>query len=215
MTANVATLRGPAELLARLNRDGQLVRWAVKPLVFIACLLPASLMFWDGFSGMLGANPVEALLHRTGDWGLRLLLVTLAVTPLRVLTGWRWPLKLRRMLGLFAFFYVVSHFTVYLWLDRQMSWGEILTDLVERPYITVGFAAFLIVSVLAATSPKAMVRRLGKRWQSLHRWVYAAALLGVLHYWWLVKADVLDPLIYALVLIFLLAFRLKRLRGIR
>lgn len=202
-------------VLARLNKDGQLVRWVAKPLVFLACLLPASLIIWDGFAEMLGANPVEALLHRTGDWSLRLLLVTLAVTPLRILTGWRWPLRLRRMLGLFAYFYVVCHFTVYLWLDRQLSWGEIVTDVVERPYITVGFAAFLILSALAATSPKAMVRRLGKRWKSLHRWVYAAGLLGVLHYWWWVKADVLDPLIYAFIFALLLAFRLKRLRGIR
>jgi len=208
MAANLAVLKRGVTLPARLDRNGRMLRWGVKPVVFIACLAPAALMLWEAMAATLGANPVEALLHRTGDWTLRLLLVTLAVTPLRLWTGWSWPLRLRRMLGLFAFFYAVAHVVVYLWLDRQLAWGEIVTDIAERPYITVGFAAFLILSALAVTSPKAMVRRLGRRWQRLHRWIYPAAVLGVVHFWWLVKADVLEPLVYALVLALLLAVRL-------
>ena len=210
MAANLAVLKRGVTLPARLDPNGRLLRWGVKPAVFVACLAPAALMLWEAMAATLGANPVEALLHRTGDWTLRLLLVTLAVTPLRRWTDWSWPLRLRRMLGLFAFFYAVSHVVVYLWLDRQLAWGEIVIDIAERPYITVGFAAFLILSMLAVTSPRAMVRRLGRRWQRLHRWIYPAAVLGVVHFWWLVKADVLEPLVYALILSLLLAVRLFR-----
>jgi sulfoxide reductase heme-binding subunit YedZ len=213
MAANLAVLKRGVTLPARLDTNGRLLRWGVKPVVFFACLGPAALMLWEAMAATLGANPVEALLHRTGDWTLRLLLVTLAVTPLRRWTGWSWPLRLRRMLGLFAFFYAVSHLVVYLWLDRQLAWGEIVVDIVERPYITVGFAAFVILSVLAATSPKVAVRRLGRRWQPLHRWIYPAAVLGVVHFWWLVKADVLEPLVYASILALLLAVRLYASRS--
>ena len=188
------------------DSDG-LIRRVLKPVVFLLCLVPAALMLLDVLESRLGANPVEALLHRTGDWTLILLLVTLAVTPVRRISGWAWLIRLRRMLGLFAFFYAVLHFTVYLWLDRQLSLDEIAVDILERPYITLGFVALLILVLLAATSPKAMVRRLGRRWKVLHRAVYAAAILGVCHFWWLVKADVTEPAIYAVCLAALLAAR--------
>lgn len=191
---------------AYLDRDG-LVRWGLKPVVFLLCLVPAMALLLDVFADRLGANPVETLLHSTGDWTLRLLLVTLAVTPLRRISGWAWLVRLRRMLGLFAFFYATLHFTVYLWLDRQLSLDEIAVDILERPYITLGFAALLILALLAATSPKAMVRRLGRRWKALHRGAYIAAILGVCHFWWLVKADVTEPAIYAACLAVLLAAR--------
>jgi len=178
-----------------------------KPLVFLLCLLPLALLVWRIAAGRLGANPVEAVLHFTGAWGLRLLLVTLAVTPLRRLTGRGWLLRFRRMLGLFAFFYVVLHVAVYLVLDRGLAWDEIVTDLSKRPYIMVGFAAFVLLVPLAVTSTRGWVRRLGRRWQLLHRSVYLIAVLGVLHFLWLVKADLREPLIYAAVLAVLLAAR--------
>lgn len=194
------------------GRD-RLIRWGLKPAIFTLCLLPAALMLLDAVDGRLGANPVEALLHRTGDWTLRLLLATLAVTPLRRLTGRSWLLRLRRMLGLFAFFYAVLHVVVYVWLDRQLTWMEIVVDIAERPYITLGFVAFVILLVLAATSPRAVVRRLGRNWKRLHRAVYAAAVLGVLHFWWLVKADITEPAVYAVALAVLFAARWSSARG--
>ena len=157
----------------------------------------------------LGANPVETLIHHFGDWALRLLLVTLAVTPLRRLTGRNQAVRLRRMLGLFAFFYVSLHLTTYFVLDRSLLLEEILDDLTERPYIMVGFAAFVLLVPLAATSTNAMIRRLGgRRWRALHRIVYVAAIGGVVHFWWLVKADVREPFIYAALLALLLILRL-------
>jgi len=190
-----------------LEARDTLFRWLGKPAVFLLCLLPVALLVRDAMGDALGANPVEALLHATGDWTLRMLLITLAVTPVRRLSGWAWPLRLRRMLGLFAFFYALLHLTVYLWLDRQLLWSEILVDLTERPYITLGFAAILILVPLAATSTRAMMRRLGRNWKRLHRGVYAAAVLGVVHFWWLVKADVTEPLVYAVILGLLLGAR--------
>ncbi len=165
-------------------------------------------MLWQLSSGALQPNPVEALLHGTGDWTLRLLLVTLAVTPLKRLTGWRRPVLWRRMLGLFSFFYAVLHFLVWLALDRELLWSQILEDLTKRPFVMVGFAAWLILLALAVTSNLWSMRRLGANWKRLHRLVYAAALLGVLHYWWLVKADVREPLIYLAVYAGLMALRL-------
>ena len=179
-----------------------------KPLLFLLCLGPLAWMAWGLSSGALQPNPVEALLHASGDWTLRLLLVTLAVTPLRRLTSWRRPLLWRRMLGLFSFFYAVLHFTIWLVLDRELLWSEVLVDLTERPYIMVGFAAFLILLSLAVTSNAWSMRRPGRRWQQLHRLAYLAALLGVLHYWWLVKADVREPLIYLGVFLLLMLLRL-------
>jgi len=178
-----------------------------KVVLFAACLAPGGLLVWDAVSGSLGPNPVEALLHGTGDWALRLLLVTLAMTPLRRLTGQVWPIRLRRMLGLFAFFYVALHLTVYLWLDRELAWSTIVDDVIKRPYISVGFVAFLMLIPLALTSTRGWMRRLGRRWTQLHRTVYVIAVLGVVHYLWLVKADLREPLIYASVLTILFAFR--------
>ena len=180
-----------------------------KTLLFLVCLLPAAGLGWQWWHDRLGANPIEAISKDTGIWALRLLLVTLAVTPLHRVTGWHGMMRYRRMLGLFAFFYAVLHLGIYLWLDQFFLWEEIVLDIQERPFITVGFATFLILLGLAVTSPRAIVRRMGgRRWQSFHRLVYVAAAGGVIHYWWLVKADVRNPLFYALLLGGLLAARL-------
>ncbi len=178
-----------------------------KPLLFLLCLVPLLLLLWDAVQQQLGANPVEALLHRSGDWSIRLLLITLAISPLRKLTGWGWLLRFRRMLGLYAFFYVLLHFTVYLWLDRGLSWMEIGVDILERPYITLGFLAFLILLALAVTSTRGMMRRLGRRWTALHQWVYAAGLFGVIHFLWLVKSDYREPGLYMVIFFILMLFR--------
>jgi sulfoxide reductase heme-binding subunit YedZ len=180
----------------------------IKPFVFTACLLPLALLAWRGVHADLGANPIEAITHGTGDWTLRFLVITLAVTPLRRITGWNPIIRFRRMLGLFAFFYGVLHFLTYVWLDQFFSWPSIVKDIAKRPFITVGFAAFVILVPLAATSTAGMIRRLGGRaWRALHRLIYLAALAGVFHYWWLVKADIRRPARYALVVAILLAFR--------
>lgn len=189
----------------------QQTRWLQhigKPLVFSASLLPLAWLFWLGWSDQLGANPVETLSHRTGDWSLRFLLLTLAVTPLRRLTGWNGLQRFRRMLGLFAFFHVCLHFGVYLIFDQFFDLSAIIADVAKRPYITVGFAAFVLLIPLAATSTNRMIKRLGRNWQRLHRLVYLIAILGVLHYLWLVKADLREPLMYAGILAVLLGYRL-------
>jgi len=188
------------------SRDHWL-RFVAKPLLFLACLIPFGLLVLGGLQGDLGANPLERVTHVTGDWGLRLLLMTLAITPLRRLSGWTRLLRLRRMLGLFAFFYVSLHLLTWVWLDQELVWGNIVADIAKRPYVTVGFAAWLLLVPLAATSTRGMMRRLGRNWQRLHRLIYVAALLGVLHYIWLVKADLLQPSIYAGLLLVLLAVR--------
>lgn len=179
-----------------------------KPLVFVASLLPLAWLFWLGWQGELGANPVETLSHRTGDWSLRFLLLTLAVTPLRRLTGWNGLQKFRRMLGLFAFFYVCLHFGVYLVFDQFFDWRAIVEDVAKRPYIAVGFTGFLLLIPLAVTSTSGMMKRLGRNWQRLHRLVYPIGVLGVLHYGWLVKADLTEPLLYGGILAILLGYRL-------
>lgn len=178
-----------------------------KPLVFCVSLLPLVWLCWLAWQDRLGANPVETLSHRTGDWSLRFLLLTLAVTPLRRLSGWNWLLRFRRMLGLFAFFYVCLHLGVYLIFDQFFDPSAILEDIAKRPYITVGFAGFLLLIPLAATSTNGMIKRLGRNWQRLHRLVYLIAVLGVVHYWWLVKADISEPLLYAGLLTMLLGYR--------
>ena len=178
-----------------------------KPLVFCVSLLPLVWLCWLAWQDRLGANPVETLSHRTGDWSLRFLLLTLAVTPLRRLSGWNWLLKFRRMLGLFAFFYVCLHLGVYLIFDQFFDPSAILEDIAKRPYITVGFAGFLLLIPLAATSTNGMIKRLGRNWQRLHRLVYLIGVLGVVHYWWLVKADISEPLLYAGLLTILLGYR--------
>jgi len=186
------------------------VRFVGKPVVFLLCLLPAALVVTDALelTGRLGANPVEEILDRFGNWGLRMIMITLAVTPLRRITGWNWLVRFRRMLGLFAFFYVLMHFLTWLILDQGVLLSAILEDLVERPFITIGFAALLLLIALATTSTNSMRRRLGRRWQALHNAVYLIAALGVCHYWWQVKKDISEPLIYAAILTLLLGARL-------
>lgn len=186
----------------------QWIRWVVKPLVFVASLVPFALLVHDGVSNNLGANPVEAIRLYTGDWTLRFLLIVLAVTPLRRITGWNAILRLRRMLGLFAFFYACLHFVSYIWLDQHFMFDLIIEDVLDRPYITVGVLGFVLLIPLALTSTNGMIRRLGaKRWQRLHKLVYVIAIAGVTHFWWLVKSDISEPLIYALLLTLLLGLR--------
>ena len=176
--------------------------------VFLLCLTPFLKLVWDGLRDDLTANPIEDLTHRTGWWTLTLLMVTLTVTPLRRLTGWNRLIQYRRMMGLFAFFYACLHVAIYFGLDQLLSFDYILEDIAERPYITVGFTAWVLLIPLALTSTKGWIRRLGKRWQRLHRLIYLSAALGVLHFLWLVKADVRQPLIYASVLAVLMTLRL-------
>lgn len=181
----------------------------IKAGLFAAALVPLAAVAARTAAGELGPNPVETLLHHFGEWALRLTLATLAVTPLRRLTGWNQAVRLRRMLGLFAFFYAVLHLATYVALDRAFIFAEILDDMTKRPYIMVGAGAFALFVPLAATSTAGMVRRLGgRRWRRLHRIVYLAAAGGVIHFWWLVKADTREPLVYAAVLAVLLALRL-------
>jgi len=176
--------------------------------LFAVCLLPLARLFVLGSGGGLGANPIEFITHSTGTWTLGGLLVTLSVTPLRRLTGRADLIRYRRMLGLFAFFYAILHFVTYLWLDQFFDFASIAKDIVKRPFITVGFAAFVLLIPLAVTSTRVMMRRLGRRWQPLHRLVYLIALLGVIHYVWLVKKDLTQPLMFGAVLVLLLAMRL-------
>lgn len=185
------------------------VRLFLKPLVFLLCLLPALLVVTDllEITGTLGANPIESILDRFGNWGLRFIMITLAVTPLRRLSGWTSLQQLRRMLGLFTFFYVLVHFLTWLVLDQGLLLAAILEDLVERPFITLGFTALVLLTAMAATSTNAMRRRLGRRWQTLHYGAYAVGILGVWHYWWQVKQDIREPLIYAVILAALLGYR--------
>lgn len=183
----------------------------------MACLIPLGRLAWLGAQGGLGANPIEYITRSTGWWTLSFVMVTLSITPLRRLTNLNWLLRLRRMFGLFAFFYAALHFGIYLWLDQFFDWTEIVKDIAKRPFITVGFTAFVLLLPLAATSTNAMVRRLGaRRWQLLHRLVYAIAILGVIHFWWLVKKDITEPVLFACVLAVLLGTRLVwRLRKAR
>ena len=190
-----------------MNRERRIT--AIKAGLFAAALAPFTALAVAGFTGRLGANPVEAITHTTGEWTLRLLLATLAITPLRHLTGWVWLTRLRRMIGLFAFFYLALHFSTYAVLDASLDLAYVVEDVADRLYITAGFAAFVMLVPLAATSTNAMVRRLGPlRWRRLHRLVYAAGICGVLHYLWLVKADLRGPLVYTGILAVLLAARL-------
>jgi len=184
-----------------------MIRW-IKVGIFIACLIPLGLLGWDAYTQNLGANPIEKITHTTGDWTLRLLLVTLSVTPLCKLLGIPALIKFRRMLGLFAFFYSCLHFTTYIWLDKFFNLHEMLVDVAKRKFITLGFTAFVLLIPLALTSTRGWIRRLGgKRWQSLHRLIYVSAIAGVIHYLWLVKADIRKPLEYGAVLALLLGYR--------
>lgn len=207
----------------------RVVRRVVKPLVFVAALGPVAWLTWAALTNHLSANPLSDVTNETGVWTLRFLCITLAITPLRWITGWNETIRVRRMLGLFAFFYGTLHFLTYVILDRFagldfpngiVAWttvrnlaASVAADIYKRPFITVGFSAFVLMTPLAATSTAGMIRRLGgRRWQLLHRLIYVSATAGVVHYWWLVKADVRRPEAYAVVVGGLLAFRAVRMR---
>ena len=190
----------------------------LKIVVFLACLLPLGLLLWGFFGSTpfdmttwgagLGANPIERITHATGDWTLRLLLITLSITPLRKLLNVPSLIRFRRMLGLFAFFYGFLHLMTYVWLDKFFAIREMLADIAKRPFITMGLTAFVLMIPLALTSTKGWIRRLGgKRWQALHRLIYFSAIAGVIHYLWLVKADTRKPLEYGAILLLLLSYR--------
>ena len=181
---------------------------ALKIAVFLLALLPISLLLLRAYNNQLGANPIETITDSTGIWTLRMLAITLAISPLRMLTGATVLLRFRRMLGLFSFFYASLHFLTYIWLDQYFDWPFIVEDIIEHPYVIVGFCAFLILLSLAITSPKQMVRKLGKNWKKLHRLVYPAAFLACLHFIWLVKSDIREPLLYFGIFILLMLLRL-------
>lgn len=184
-------------------------RTLTKAIIFFLCLLPAVWLLTNFFQDNLGANPFEALTRQSGEWTLRFLLIVLAITPLRKITGQAWLMAYRRMLGLYVFFYACLHLTTYIWFDQFFDWDEIVTDIIKRPFITVGMLAFVLLLPLAITSTNNWMRRLGRRWKKLHQMVYIIGILGVLHYLWLVKADLREPLIYSAILIILLAYRFK------
>ncbi|MCC7198164.1 MAG: sulfoxide reductase heme-binding subunit YedZ [Gammaproteobacteria bacterium] len=194
----------------------RLLRFGIKPLVAAACLAPLAVLALRtaGLFGLgFGPNPVEEIQDVLGKTGLNLLLLTLTITPLRQWTGWIHLMRLRRMLGLFAFFYVFAHFVFYLAVDQGLDWRIVLEDVAKRPFITAGFAALLILVPLAVTSTQSAMRRLGRRWQRLHRLVYLAAFLGCAHYYWQVKADVREPLVYFAALAVLLGWRAWKWRS--
>ncbi|MEO6920189.1 MAG: protein-methionine-sulfoxide reductase heme-binding subunit MsrQ [Collimonas sp.] len=183
----------------------------VKALLFALALLPAVRLLVFGFTGRLGANPIEFITRSSGDWTLYFICLTLAVTPLRRFTNWHWLVKLRRMIGLFGFFYASLHFTTFLWFDHFFDIGEMLKDMVKRPFITVGFIAFVLLLPLALTSTNGMIRRLGgKRWQWLHRSVYVVAMLGILHFWWMRagKHNFEKPILFGTIVAALLLVRI-------
>ena len=204
------------------------IRFIVKPIVFVASLVPAAWLTWAILTGHLSANPLSDITLETGTWALRFVCLTLAITPLRALTGWNWLIKFRRMIGLFAFFYGTLHFLIYVIADRFaaldfpdgiVAWSTVMNlvasvseDIYKRPFITIGFLAWLMMLPLAITSTAGWIRRMGKRWAQLHRLVYAVGVSGVLHYWWLVKADIRPPLAYGVIVALLLAFRIWKAR---
>ncbi len=179
----------------------------LKPIVFLAALIPLGFLGLDALQGRMGANPIEKITHQTGLWTLILLLVTLSITPLRRITGIQWLIQYRRMIGIFAFFYGFLHFMTYVWLDQFFDFHSMIKDVYKRPFITAGFTAFVLLIPLAITSTKGWIRRLGKKWQGLHRLIYISAAAGVTHFIWLVKADLREPLIYAAIFGGLMAIR--------
>jgi sulfoxide reductase heme-binding subunit YedZ len=182
-------------------------RWT-KPVLFLLCLIPLAVMIAGFFGDTLGPNPIEAITHGTGDWTLRFLLITIAISPLRKLLRQPDLIRFRRMLGLFAFFYGCLHLTTWVWLDKFFDTREMLADITKRRFITMGMLGFALMIPLAITSTKGWIRRLGKNWQRLHRLVYFSAAAGVIHYWWLVKSDIRLPLLYGLILAAFLVLRL-------
>lgn len=187
----------------------QLVRRVIKPIVFLLCLLPFGLLIWNALHDQLSANPIDDITDETGTWALRFIVITLSITPLRRITGWA-PLQLlRRMLGLYAFFYGLLHFTTYIYLDQFFAWGDIAADVAKRPFILIGFISFVLMIPLAATSTDRITKWMGgKRWNLLHRAIYLTAIGGVIHYLWLVKADTRRPLTYGAIVAVLLGYRL-------
>lgn len=184
----------------------------IKAAIWLFCMVPLARLILLGVTDGLGANPIEFITRSTGTWTLVGLLVTLSITPLRELSGQSWLIRLRRLFGLFAFFYACLHFTTYVWLDQFFDLSGISKDIIKRPFITIGFSAFVLLIPLALTSSLRVMKKMGRNWQRLHRLVYVIASLGVVHYWWLVKKDVSQPLIYACVLAVLLAMRLPAFR---
>lgn len=180
----------------------------VKVAIWIFALLPLARLIWFGVNDNLGANPVEFVEHSTGTWALVFLLITLSMTPARLITGLIWPIQLRRLLGLWMFFYACLHITTYVWLDFAFMWDEIVKDVAKHPRILVGFAAFVLAIPLAATSNSWMIKKLKTNWKKLHKLVYLIAILAVVHFWMLVKKDITEPFYYAAVLVLLLAIRL-------
>ena len=180
----------------------------IKPILFVACLIPLGQLAYRAYAADLGANPIDTVTRFTGSWALIFLLASLAVTPLRRLTGWHELIKFRRMLGLYAFFYASLHFSTFVGLDHFFDLDRIGKDILKRPYVTAGFTAFVMMIPLALTSTAGMIRRLGKRWQQLHRLVYLAAIAAVIHFYWLVKSDIRRPAQYGGVLAVLLGYRL-------
>ena len=189
------------------NISNKQVSLIIKPVLFLLCLMPLVILLIAAINDNLGTNPVETLTHETGQWALRFLLIGLAVTPLRRLLKIAWLIKLRRMLGLFAFFYASLHFITYLWLDQFFDWYEIIVDIPKRPFITIGFVSLVLLLPLVLTSTSAMQRRLGKKWLALHKLVYVIPVLVLIHFVWSLKADYSEPLSYALVFVFLLLMR--------
>jgi sulfoxide reductase heme-binding subunit YedZ len=181
----------------------------LKISVFLLALIPLTKLALNAYNDNLGANPIEKITHVTGYWTLTFLLITLTITPLRRLTGWLWLVRFRRMLGLFAFFYACLHFSTYLVLDQFFDWASIAKDIIKRPYITIGFAAFVLLIPLAITSNNYSIKLMGgKRWLLLQRLTYLIAIAGVVHFWWLVKKDITEPLTFAVLLGVLLTIRL-------
>jgi sulfoxide reductase heme-binding subunit YedZ len=183
------------------------ITWIIKPPLHLACLSPATALLIALFTSNLGVNPVETLTHETGRWSLRILLVTLLMTPLRKLTRDVWWIQLRRMLGLYAFFYACVHFLIFMFLDLEWNLAELWTEIVKRPYITVGFTAFCLMIPLAVTSPLAIRRRMAHAWIRLHRLIYAVGIAALLHFWWIQKADIREPFVYCLIFTALMLFR--------
>lgn len=204
--ARVAVKRGVARPAAAGPRW---LPWA-KAAVFVAAWYPLARLILFGVTGRIGANPIEFITRSTGLWTLVFLCITLAVTPLRKLTGWNTLIRFRRMLGLYAFFYATLHFTTYIWFDKWFDVMAMFKDVGKRPFITVGFTAFVLLIPLAATSTRAMARRLGRRWQTLHRLVYVIGVLAILHFWWMRagKHDLAQPKLYAAIMIVLLGWRI-------
>jgi len=209
-----ASISNPAQVL--LSRSYQFSArrrlLLLKTAVWICCISPLLWLVWHLYTGQLGANPLEVVIRHLGEWGLQLLLVTLCMTPLRDMTNAPWPIQLRRLIGLWSFAYLCLHFVSYLWLDQFFDWGEIGRDIIKRPFITVGILSVLALLPLVITSTRAMQRRLGGNWKRLHRLIYLIVPLGTLHFYWLVKADTLRPLVFALCVGLLLGYRILRQR---